>query len=179
MNKSQNKIISYSLEVPAETKRVFVDFGDGALKPIDLKRGRPIKKFCKTLDARLVDIAYDALKYSLDKNKSRFRILDIFGGDPHKYNDFQKLGAFGIVRKVGEYNLWEFTERGFGFLVGGWFLPKRVWVRRGYPIEESEEKITAESVSKRWQEGKQDFALDYLPLRWKYRVSPEMARTLF
>ncbi len=126
--------------------------------------GTHFKAQCKTLDDRLVELAYRALKWTFDNNKKTFRIDDIT--KEHKeICDLQKLHYFGIIKKSDISTRWKITDWGFEFLVGNRKMPRRVWVVNNEEIKRDEEVIRSDEVRKRWQSTKADYTLDFIPLR--------------
>jgi hypothetical protein len=117
-----------------------------------------MRAYTKILDKRLVDIAYEALKFCLDNHRKSFRVREVFK-DHHKINDFQKLGYWNIFKRTKEG--WEMTDRTIAFLCGDLELPKKVWVFNRKVVEESEEKVRADTVTDRWQKMRLDYTMDY------------------
>ena len=127
--------------------------------------GTKFKAHCKTLDDRLVRLAYLALKWMFDNNKKTFRFDDVT--KEHKeINDFQKLHYFGIIKKSTIPTRWIITEWGFEFLVGGRKMPRRVWIVENNEVKRDEDMIRAEEVRERWQKERSDFSLDFLTLHF-------------
>lgn len=140
---------------------------------------KPKRAYCKTLDQRLVDLAFDAFQYLLDTQRKTFKTKDIWENH-HKLTDFQKLGYWDIFRKTrGEG--WKITETGYRFLTGQLELPQRVWVRDwlklGTPVKVSDDTVTIDDLKPRWQDSRSDFTLDYIT-RYRYKVAPKQQMAL-
>jgi hypothetical protein len=131
---------------------------------------RLMRAYKKTLDKRLVDLAYEAEAFMRNHNRYNFQIREVFADDHLKVNDFQKLRYFGLFKKVGRNNLWELTPRGYQFLFEGYAVPRYVWVFNRQVILRDDEKITVGKIDPRWQEHKLDWALDYLPQKYNAEI---------
>lgn len=148
------------------------------LDPIKLKAGKEkcpcckklMRAYKKTLDRRLVDLAYEASEWMKNKKRQSFQIREVFE-EHNKVNDFQKLKYFGIYRKVGRNNLWELTPRGYQFLFEGYSIPRFVWVFNSQVILRDDEKINVGKIDPRWQETRSDYTFDYIPKSYETELA--------
>jgi hypothetical protein len=134
--------------------------------------GKLQRSYCKTLDDRLTNLAYEALDFLCGNQKKIFRVRDVFKDNHQKINDFQKLGYWRIFERVEKRaGWWKITQTGYRFLVGGYSLPRKLWVYNRKVVEQGNELINAETAKKRWQETRSDWTLDYMSHQYKKEIT--------
>ncbi len=148
------------------------------LNPLRLKAGKDkcpccgklMRAYCKTLDDRLVKLAWDIAIY-LQKNKRQtFNPREVFT-NYHHILDFQKLGYWGIVARTDKSGWWKMTKKGWAFLMGKIKLPKKVWVfNKKVVLEEDVYFVGVDNPDPRWQEERSDYTLDYLPHKYQTEI---------
>lgn len=143
------------------------------LYPAKLKEGktkcpccsRVMKSFAKTLDKRLIELAWDIRIFLNKKKRERFEFCQVWE-DHHKINDAQKLHYWGIIEKDG--GDWVMTYKGKRFLDGKVQLPKRVWVFANRVVEEDDVyQVRVDNADPRWQECTLDYTNDYIVQDYK------------
>lgn len=142
------------------------------LNPIKLKEGKSkcpccgkrMRSYCKTLDQRLVNLAWDIMFYLKQNKTEKFTARHVWD-DHEKINDFQKLHYWGIIERDGR---WTMTYKGKQFLMGSIQLPKRVWVFNNRVVmEEDNAFVTVDKADPRWQQYRTDYTLDYVPRKYQ------------
>lgn len=145
------------------------------LDPVKLKAGKDkcpccgklMRAYCKTLDRRLITLAWDILVFIRSKNYHSFNPREVWSDNHHKINDFQKLHYWRIIEKCDKAGWWKMTKTGYDFLMKRINLPREVWIFNNKVIERSEVLIDAGQADPRWQIEKSDWAFDFLPYQYK------------
>jgi len=148
------------------------------LDPIKLKEGkqkcpccnRLMKAYHKTLDDRLVDLAYEILGFLMGNIKLNFNPREVWGNDLNgheKILDFQKLRYWGIIEKTGRSGWWFITKLGDEFLKHHTGVVRDCWPFNGEVILWGDDVVFAKYPDERWQKEKSDWTLDYLPVNYK------------
>ena len=124
--------------------------------------GRLMRAYCKTLDARLVELLHEIYQYCREKNNPVFQPRIIWGDNHHKINDFQKLHYWGFISRYEDKTAsWKLRQLGVDFLKGTVQAPVRLWVFKNEVIEQ-EAPNTISMISPRWQIQRSDYAMDYI-----------------
>jgi len=126
---------------------------------------RPLRAYCKSLDDRLVKLAWDILIWRKEHKSKLFKLKEIWGEDYQTILDGQKLGYFGIIKRIKGTSKWGMTRTGLNFLKGDINLPKRLWVFGRRVIETEDEVVNVKNPDPRWQVNKCDWASDFVPLK--------------
>ena len=139
--------------------------------------GRLCRAYCKSLDKRLIKLAWDILIWMRENKRHAFNPKEVWLEDHQKINDFQKLHYFGIIERTHDSGWWKLTKKGYRFLMGEIQLPKRVWVfnneilrdEQGNPVVE-DEMVNVDNADERWQRERSDWVFDYLNYNYKLEI---------
>lgn len=126
---------------------------------------RPMRAYCKSLDDRLVKLAWDILIWKSKHKCKLFNPREVWGDDHQKINDFQKLSYWKIIVRTKQAGQWGLTRKGLQFLRGDIQLPRRVWVFNHKVILEEDEMTMVDNPDPRWQQYRSDYTSDFVPLK--------------
>lgn len=163
-------------------KGLFSEYMD----PVRLKAGkdncpcceRPMRAYAKTLDKRLVLLAYDIVDHLEKQQKEKFKMNDVWAleADPvvahRKICDANKLHYWDLVRQEKRGGAWKITRKGYEFLTGKIQLPKTVWVFNDRVVLEDDTMVHVGNVDERWQTSRADYVFDYVPQH--YNTEPKV-----
>ena len=134
--------------------------------------GKLMRAYCKSLDDRLVKLAWDILIWRKEHKSKMFKFKEIWGEDYQTILDAQKLSYFGIIKRIKGTSKWGMTRQGLNFLKGDIQLPRRVWIFNRRVILEDELMTRVDNPDPRWQTYRSSYTLDYVPK--KYILNPKL-----
>lgn len=124
------------------------------------------RKYCKTLDRRLVYLLREIIEYMAQEKERSFNPRHIWKTDVdahHKIADFQKLHYWSIIAKREKHSGWWYvTNHGKDFMRSNIQLPKRIWVQNNKVVKTDDEMVTIKQLDERWQTDKADWAMDFI-----------------
>jgi hypothetical protein len=124
------------------------------------------RKYCKTLDKRLVGLLREIVEYMAQKKERSFNPRHVWQTDidaHHKIADFQKLHYWEIIaRREKHCGWWYVTNLGKDFMKGRIQLPKRVWVQNNKVVKADDEMVFIGKLDERWQTDRPDWAMDFI-----------------
>jgi len=127
--------------------------------------GRMKRAFNKTMDRRLADVFMQAIDQCVRNQDSTFDVSEVYGDSENLKADFRKLHFWSLVESTGKYREYRITKLGWQFAIGRVSIPKLVTVWRNKVEQSSLEEVDIESLSNRWQKIRQDYVLDFIPVK--------------